>query len=151
MPIIGFNFDKFLVEKKKELEPPIKVDSGMKILDVKKQDLSVGGKKEPALRFNYEFSVKYDPQQAEVLIEGHLLFAESAKKVDEVFNGWKKDKKFDPEITQLVMNNVLMRCNIKTLLLTQEVGLPPHIRLPILKAGEPPKQKPKSPVSEYTG
>jgi len=151
MPIIGFNFDKFLVEKKKELEPPIKVDSGMKIVDVKKEEIKVAGKKEDLLRFDYEFTVSYSPKQAEVLIEGHLLFADDAKKVDEVFNSWKKNNKFDPELTQLVMNNVLMRCNIKTLLLTQEVGLPPHIRLPMIKQGPPPKQKSKSPVTEYTG
>ena len=123
----------------------------MKILDVKKEEIKVGGNTENILRFDYEFSVKYDPKQAEVLIEGHLLLADNSKKVDEVFAAWKKDKKFDPELTQLVMNNVLMRCNIKTLLLTQEVGLPPHIRLPIIKQGQPPKQKPKSPASEYTG
>ena len=151
MPIIGFNFDKFLVEKKKELEPPIKVDSGMKIVDVKKEEITVGGMKESILRFDYEFTVKYDPKQAEVLIEGHLLFAEDSKKVDEVYKTWKKDKKFDSGLTQLVMNNVLMRCNIKTLLLTQEVGLPPHIRLPMIKQKPAPQQKPKKPVSEYTG
>lgn len=123
----------------------------MKISDVKKEEITIGGKKENILRFDYEFTVSYNPKQADVLIEGHLLFAEDDKKVNEVFNSWKKNNKFDPELTQLVMNNVLMRCNIKTLLLTQEVGLPPHIRLPIIKQGPAPNQKPKKPVSEYTG
>ncbi len=151
MPIVGFNFDKLLVDKKKTLKAPIKVDTGMKILDVKKEEIVVAGKKDSILKFDYEFKVEYNKNQAEVVIGGNLVLAEDPKIIDDVYNQWKKEKKFDPKITQAVMNNVLMRCNIKALLLTQEVGLPPHIRLPLVQPSAPKQATKKNKVDSYIG
>jgi len=39
MPVISFHFDKLLVDKKKQLEAPMKVDTGVKIVDVKEEEL----------------------------------------------------------------------------------------------------------------
>jgi len=151
MPIVGFNFDKFHVERKKQLEAPIKIDTGMKIVDVKKEELDLSGdKKQTILKFDYEFSVKYDPKQAEILIEGHLVLLESKEKLDAILKEWVKSKKFDKEITQLVMNNVLLRCNIKALLLGQELGLPPHIRMPMVQPA-PQKDDATKKAEEYIG
>lgn len=152
MPIIASNFDKFIAEKKKVLEAPIKVDSGVKIIDIKKEELSVGGKSESVLKIDYDFTVKYDPKQAEIIIEGHLLYAENSKKVEEILKTWQKTKKFDPDVAQLIMNNILIKCNIKALLLSQEIGLPPHIRLPMVQKGPAQKTPPvKNPKADYTG
>ncbi|MFH1972805.1 MAG: hypothetical protein ABIJ18_04990 [archaeon] len=149
MPVIGFNFDKFHVEKKKQLEAPIKVDSSMKIVDIKKEGLRMGEEDtEKILKVDYEFGIKYDPKQAEILIEGHLLYHEDEKKLDKILSEWKKTKKFDAEMTQLIMNNILLRCNIKALLLGQEIGLPPHIRMPMIQPGKPESQKK---AEEYIG
>tara|TARA_Y100000310_G_scaffold318969_1_gene373663 strand:- start:755 stop:1207 length:453 start_codon:yes stop_codon:yes gene_type:complete len=150
MPIVGFNFDKFHVERKKPLEPPIKVDSGIKILDVKKEDLELSdGKKQSVLRFDYDFTVTYAPNQAEILINGHLILFEPKEKLESILGEWKKTQKFDVEITQMVMNNILLRCNIKALLLGQEVGLPPHIRLPVVQPSQKPDASKKA--EEYIG
>ena len=152
MPIVGFNFDKLLVDKKKTLKAPIKVDTGMKIVDVKKEEIAVAGKKEILLKFEYEFKVGYNKGEAEVLIAGSLVLAEDQKILNDIFDQWKKENKFDPKITQAVMNNVLMRCNIKALLLTQEVGLPPHIRLPLVQQAAPEKIiAKKTKVDSYIG
>jgi hypothetical protein len=151
MPIVGFNFDKFHVERKKPLEAPIKIDSGMKIVDIKKEELNLSeDKKQDVLRFDYEFLVRYDPKQAEILLEGHLVLLETKEKLDSILTEWKESKKFDPEITQLVMNNVLLRCNIKALLLGQELGLPPHIRMPMLQPKSPQDEATKK-AEEYIG
>lgn len=150
MPIIGFNFDKFNVERKKPLEAPLKVESGMKINDIKKEDIDLGnGKKEKTLRFDYEFIVRYNPKQAEILIEGHMIYLEPEKELNLIFDEWKKSKKFKPDLMQLLMNNILLRCNIKALLLGQELGLPPHIRLPLIQQTE--KQDHSKKAEEYIG
>tara|TARA_Y100000310_G_C20362254_1_gene659543 strand:+ start:254 stop:712 length:459 start_codon:yes stop_codon:yes gene_type:complete len=152
MPIVGFNFDKLLVDKKSTLKAPIKVDTGMKIMDVKKEEIEVVGKKEYIIKFDYQFNVNYNKNQAEVIIAGHLLLAEDQKTINEIYDKWQKDKKMEPKVTQAVMNNVLMRCNIKALLLTQEVNLPPHIRLPLVQPQAPKKApKKKSKVDSYIG
>ena len=151
MPIVGFNFDKLQAEKIKPLEAPMKVDSGMKILDIKKEEINLGPKKDYMLRFNYEYKVNYNPKQAEIFMAGHLLYADEPKKIDAIFKQWEKEKKFDPEVTQLVMNNVLMRCNIKALLLGQEIGLPPHIRLPMLTQAQKKGKSKENKAENYIG
>ena len=140
------------MEKKKTLKAPIKVDTGMKILDVKKEEIAVAGKKESIIKFDYQFNVNYNKDEAEVVIAGHLLLAEDQKVIKEIYDKWKKEKKMEPNITQAVMNNVLMKCNIKALLLTQEVGLPPHIRLPLVQQQAPQKAPvKKTKVDSYIG
>jgi hypothetical protein len=53
-----------------------------------------------------------------------------------ILEEWKKDKKLNEEISALVFNTILARCNVKALNLAQDVGLPPHFRLPLVR----PKQ-----------
>ena len=50
-----------------------------------------------------------------------------------ILDGWKKDKQLPKDLAPKILNTILAKCNIKALNLTQEVNLPPHIRLPILK------------------
>ena len=152
MPVVGFNFDKFHVERKKPLEAPLNVDTGMKIVDIKQEEIPLSGDKtQTVMKVDYEFSVRYDPKQAEILIEGHLMFLEEKDKLVKMIAEWKKTKKFEPKATQLIMNNVLLRCNIKALLLGQELGLPPHIRLPMIQPADSEKTPSEKKAEEYIG
>ena len=47
-------------------------------------------------------------------------------------NSWKKNKKIgDEKVALQVLTTILTKCNIKALTLSQEIGLPPPIPLPI--------------------
>lgn len=135
MPIAGIQFDKILAEKLKPLEPPLKINSSMAILDVSKEDATSKGN--AYLKFVFEFKLDYSPKQADVVLKGHVLYMDTEKEVDKVLSGWKKTKKIEPELMRQVLNVALMRANIKALLITQEVGLPPHIQIPTI--GNKPK------------
>lgn len=132
MPIIGLNFDSVFAEKKKELRPPIKINTNLEITEVKKEEASIGSKDESVLRFNFEFSLIYDPKVADLVLKGHIHYLDNAKNNDKVLAAWKKDKKYDTELSRQLINAALLKCSIKALLISQEVGLPPHIRLPML-------------------
>jgi len=54
---------------------------------------------------------------------------------------WKKSKKFETGVGKVIVNNVLMRCQIKALGLSQDAGLPPHIRLPLIATAPKAKKK----------
>ncbi|HII15809.1 MAG TPA: hypothetical protein HA362_05870 [Nanoarchaeota archaeon] len=141
MPIAGLQFDKILVEKLKPLEAPLKINSNLSIKDVSKEDASVKGN--ACVRFDFVFGLDYTPKQANVELKGHLLFMEKEKEVDSILAEWKKTKKVAPALLEQVLNAVLVKCNIKALLLSQELGLPPHIRMPTLAN--------KSGASNYLG
>ncbi len=133
MPIISFTFDKIDVQRKKTIEAPLKVRTSIKITDLKEEELSLSsGKKDMLLRFFFEYAVDYQTNQGIVSLEGNLLFAGKREDLEGAFKEWKKTKKFNPEISKDVLNNIFLRCNIKALSFEQEVSLPPHIVLPRL-------------------
>ena len=136
MPIVSFAFNKIIVEKKKAIEAPLKVKTSIKITELKEEEL----KKDLLLRFAFEYQVDYETDQANVILAGDLLFAGPRDQLEKIFKEWKKTKKFSPEISKDVLNNIFIRCNVKALFYEQEANLPPHIVLPrlqpILKKGK---------------
>lgn len=143
MPIVGFNFDRINVEKKNPIRGRVQVKTDMAIKDVKDQELLMGKKKESVLKFVFKFVVNYQPDIGEIAIDGHVLFMEEPSEVKKIMSGWKKKKFIPPNLMTLLLNAVLVRCNVKALVLSHEVNLPPHIRLPTIS--------PKSKASEYIG
>jgi len=132
MPIVGFNFDKIDAEKKRPVEPPVNVNTGLVIKDMKEEKVPVG-KSETVLRLDFEFTVKYDPKIANILLGGHLLYLDESKKAKAVLKKWTKDKKLDQDVMQVIMNTILIKSNIKALMISQELNLPPHVKLPIIQ------------------
>jgi len=143
MPIVGFNFDKILVEKTNPIKGKVQVKNDMSIKDVEQQELVLGRKKEDVLKFSFEFSSKYEPKIGLISIKGHILFMEGAAEVKKIMDGWKKKKFLPQDLMGHLLNTVLMRCNVKTLVLSHEVNLPPHIRLPTIS--------PQSKAQDYVG
>ena len=133
MPILGLNFDSIHAEKKKELKPPLKINTDVEIVSINKEESFFSNKDEAVLRFNFEFSLIFDPKDvAELKLKGHIHFLAKAKDNDKVLATWKKDKKLPPELARQLVNMILLKANIKALLVGQEVGLPPHIRMPLI-------------------
>lgn len=143
MPIVGFNFDKITVEKTNPIKGRVQVKNNMAIKNVEQNELILGKKKENVLKFSFEFSSKYEPDIGLIDIKGHILFMEEPDEVKKIMDGWKKKKFIPQDLMAFLLNTVLVRCNIKTLVLSNDVNLPPHIRLPTIS--------PKSDASQYIG
>lgn len=134
MPVVSFNFDKINIERKKQLEIPLKAKTSIKILDIKDEELILaGGRKDLILRFLFEYFVDYQPDQASILLRGNVLFSGKREDLESIQKEWKKTKKFNPQVSKEVLNHVFMRCNIKALYFEEEVNIPPHIVLPHLQ------------------
>lgn len=132
MPILGINFDKLSVEKKKAIQGNLNVEVNVKIVDVSKEEMSFSSKETSVLRIDFAYSLRYDPKVADLVINGHLHFLEDKKVIEDTLHQWKKEKKMDNKISKTLLNAVLIKSHMKALLLAQEVNLPPHIRMPIL-------------------
>ena len=146
MAILGFNYDKLNVEKhehdvKKGGE--FKIKYNMAIKGMNDFDLRLPNK-EKALKFNFEFSIAYDPKIGALNIGGNLIYSETEDKIKEIKKHWEKNKDVSNELKASLLNVIFRRSNIKALLLAQEVGLPSHIPMPKLV---PPSEDP----SNYIG
>lgn len=132
MPIVGFNFDNISASKNKDLKgEKVKVRSNMEITEVSSKEVVLGeNQKQDVVKVNFEHNVYYDPQVGSVVIKGHILYSDNAKKVKEILDSWKKNKKVDLELKAQLINTALIKSNIKALHLSQEVNLPPHLPMP---------------------
>jgi len=142
MVIVGFNFNEIKAERKSAPSGKVSIKNNVAIKDVAEQELSLGKAKQNSLKFTFEFTAKYEPDIGNIGLIGDVIYMEEEKKVKEILKSWKKDKKVPGDVMTNILNNVLTKCNIQALILSQEVNLPPPIQLP--------RVQPK-PDKEYIG
>ena len=89
MPVIGLSFTR-IDASRKGVQPTgeMKINSTPKITEVK--EIDVRGLDKKALSMEFEFGTKYDPDVAEIRIEGNAIFM--AKDNATVLKQWDKDK-----------------------------------------------------------
>lgn len=136
MVIIGFSFTKMNVERKKQVGGKISISNNVSMKDVEEHKLAVGSGKESALRFTFEFNSKYNPEIGLIDLTGEVIYMAEEKQVKDIMKNWKKDKKIPKDIMSNILNNVLAKCNIQALILSQYMNLPPPIPLPKVQSKE---------------
>ncbi|MEM4263998.1 MAG: hypothetical protein QW666_03855 [Candidatus Woesearchaeota archaeon] len=130
MTIVGLNFSKIIVDRQGMPKGKISVTNNIQVKAVEKTDLAVGKAKQNALKFEFEFNAKYEPNIASIKLEGTTTYFDAPEKIEELEKAWKKDKKLPKEVMTPVLNNILTKCNIEALILSREVNLPPPMQLP---------------------
>jgi hypothetical protein len=135
MPVITVGFNKILVERKEDAKGrPLKVSSNVSVKDAVKTELQLGTARQDAVRFSFVFVTKYEPNHAEITLQGDLIFLAPNEKVEAILKEWKKDKKVPKDVMAEVVNNLLSRCNIEALILSREMNLPSPIPMPSVKS-----------------
>ncbi len=130
MAIVGFNFNRILVEKSTALKGKVDINNNVSIKEVQETDFAIGTEKQKGIKFSFEFTSKYEPKIGEMNFTGELLYLDDPKTQAEVVKTWKKDKKVLKELMPEILNAILARCNIEALILSRDVNLPPPIPLP---------------------
>ena len=130
MTIVGFNYTKIAVEKKNPIKQSVKVKNDMIIENIKKTDLNIGGK-EDVLQIDFLYSAEYQPNIAKIELKGNVLYlAEGSHKA--ILTHWTTKKKLPADVASQILNAILIKCGVKALSLSQDLNLPPHIRLPTI-------------------
>lgn len=131
MPIVGFNFTKLSADRKKEqIKGDVKVKNDLLLQSLTQTDIDMAGKKQPVLKLVFDFLIDYQPGIGNLILSGHLLFADTPENVKSIMDMWKKEKKIPQQYAINFINVILTRSNIKALELSQAIVLPPHFRLP---------------------
>lgn len=138
MILINFSFKKILVEKKENFSGKVEIKSNINILNLEKSPYQTADKMD-ILKITYEIKYTYE-EQASLQFEGELLIAVSPKESEQILKEWKKDQKLTKEPKLEIYNIIFYKCNLKALQLEQDVNLPSHIQLPILKVEEDKKK-----------
>ena|SRR3989344_5267754 len=129
MPLVGFNFDKIVIEKLGKVEGKIDIKNDLGIDKVEQEKISLTPSEE-VLKFTFRYEIVYEPNIGKISMLGHLLYMDKPNEIDGILKYWKKNKKVPKELIPLLLNAVLSRCSVKALALAQDVNLPPHLSLP---------------------
>lgn len=132
MALVGFNLGKISVEKKNPISGQVNIKTNLRISDISEEKSKMDlGKDSIILRFDFEFSIEYEPKVATIKFEGHVLDLIEEKEGKNILKEWKT-KKIDEDLRLRVSNVIWTKCNVKAFLLEEEIGLPIHIPLPRL-------------------
>ncbi len=129
MQIISFNFDKIMAERKsREAKQGLKIESSMNIREIEEEKIP-GIKDQQVMRLVFDFSTTYDKDYARIDFTGTILIAVEKGSFKTFLKMWK-EKNVDEQTRIPVVNLILTRCNLRSLQLEDELGLPLHIPLP---------------------
>ena len=134
MQIIGFNFEKIHAERKNPSKDKIEISSNINISSITEEKTNFI-KDQEVLKFNFDFSVDYKTNVAEILFQGFVLLSLEKGKAKEIIKKWKT-KKLSDDVRIPLFNFILTKSNIKALHLSEELNLPPHIPMPKIKPAE---------------
>ena len=134
MAIVGFEYTKISVEKNDPVSGKIHVANSVNIKRVERNDLALGKTSQSGLKFVFEYNSVYNPNFAKITLGGLVLVLQDEKIVQEVLDGWTKEKKIKKEVLENVINMILMRCNVQSLILSSTVNLPPPGPMPKVKS-----------------
>jgi len=141
MTIMGINFTKMLVEKKKGAKGKINISNNVALTNAEKINLNFGSSDQQSLKFSFDFASKYEPEVGSIKLEGEVIYLVDKKTADKIVKEWEKNKRLEQPTMTNVLNNVLNKCNIEALILSKEMGLPAPIPLPKVNPPEETKKK----------
>ena len=128
--IVGFGFTKLSAEKNANSKGKIEINNNVTIKNIEESDIALGKDKQTAIKIIFNFLSKYSPDLGNISFEGEIIYMADSKKGKEIIASWKKDKKLPKDLMAPILNTILTKCNIKALILSQDVNLPPPIPLP---------------------
>ncbi|MFC1754399.1 hypothetical protein ACFL96_13575 [Thermoproteota archaeon] len=128
MAFVGFEFNKINVAKNSKVKGKITINNHVAINDVSKAELKMSGG-ENAIRFDFEYTSEYG-KLGNIALGGSVLYLSTQTEVKAILAEWAKDKKVKKELMNNLLNRILAKCNIQSVILSDTVNLPPPVRLP---------------------
>jgi hypothetical protein len=132
MKSIGFNFNKISIEKFSDKFENLKINTKIDILKIKEVDSDFLKSEEKLIVVEFNYFIDYDPKIAKIEISGRILLTDKVKIIKNILKEWK-NKKISEDFKINLFNIILRKSNLKAMQLEDEVNLPLHMPLPLLK------------------
>ena len=139
--IIGFNFTNISAERKSQKSDKLEVNVNINIESIKEEKLDLM-KNENVLKFDFEFSVAYKPELADIKLKGNVLATFDKEESKSILKEWKT-KKISDKTRIPLFNFIMTKCNLRALQLEEELSLPSHVPMPRIS--------PEGNKTNYTG
>lgn len=142
MKALGFNFNKISIEKLSSTPKAeeIKVTTNINIIDVVSTKADLLKTKDELINIKFDYTINYEPDFAKLEFSGEVLVEIEPKLAKETLKNWK-DKGLPEELKIFVFNIVLMKSNVKSVELEEDLNLPFHIPLPTIPLNRDKKKE----------
>jgi hypothetical protein len=137
MPIVGFEFTKIHVEKQETAKGKININNNVGIIDIKKSDLTIGETRQHGLKFIFSYKSLYEPGFASIELQGNIHYLTDEKNAKEILDNWTKEKKLTKTIAEQIVNTILSKSNVESIILSNTVNLPPPVPMPKVNVAGP--------------
>lgn len=132
MRFIGFNFTKISAEKHSDNFKELKINNNIDISEIKPVKNDILKQKEELVALKFKYGVDYSKDVAQIQIEGNILMALDQKESKDIIRQWK-DKKIPENLRAPIFNLIMKKSDIKALSLEDELNLPLHMSLRMVK------------------
>jgi hypothetical protein len=139
MAMVGFSFTKINAERKNVGGQAVNIESNAGVTNV--TEMPVIDAKKTVLKFDFTFTVKYEPNAGNIVLSGELVQLYDKEFGSKVLEHWAKDKKILPEVMREVFNTILSKSNTEAIIISRDMGLPSPIQMP--RVDVKPKDKSK--------
>ena len=136
MKILGFNFTKIHAEKLPGEIKGVKVETDIDIIDIKEAKSDFFNKKEKILGVKFKNNIIYDPNFARIELEGSILVSLDKNDSDKILKDWE-DKNLEEDFRLKMFNLIIKKSSLKALHLEEEINIPLHIPMPVLRPQSP--------------
>jgi len=136
MSVVGFNFTRITAEKKGKPKGKINIRNNLSIKDVKAEEVAVTADDREGVRVSFEFNSSYDPDIGSIQLLADVLLLENQEKKKAIMDTWNEKKNIPSEFIEPLFNLVLRRCNVKALVLAEDLRLPSPIQMGKVKMKE---------------
>lgn len=142
MRIIGFTLNKISGYRSKEFKSK-HTDINIDFLEIIKEELDLI--KDRAIKVSFAFKVSYQGEKegkkaGEIVYEGEIVINTTEEEAEDIINSWK-NKDLSPDFRVPLFNFILQKCSIRALNLEEDLQLPTHIPLPVLRQENPEEKK----------
>lgn len=132
--IVGINFKNIEVNRFSVPKGQLRIDSNTKILDV--AETKIPWAKEKVVSIGFTFQTRYWVEKEKldvgsIILSGEVLYKD---KISEIKKTWQKKKALPEDINIKVINGILRRAIVRAVDLSEVVGLPPPIGIPVVKS-----------------
>lgn len=138
MKILNINFTAINAERKGVPKGKLNVNNNIKLEKVERANIGLQ-KDRVALKFNFKFTTKFDPDIASMELKGELMALGEKEQAERILKEWEESKKVKKEDLTNLLNNIMNKCSLEVILLSRELDLPSPIPLPRIKQGKQKK------------
>jgi hypothetical protein len=146
MAMVGFSFTKINAERKVAGGQAINIESNAGVNNI--VEMPVIDPKKSVLKFEFTFTVKYEPDAGNIVLNGELIQLYDKEFGAKILDNWNSSKKILPEVMREVFNTVLSRSNTEAIIISRDIGLPSPIQMP--RVDIKPKDKSKADATSET-